>query len=94
MTPADQTAAILAKLGVDASTGSLVSRSPIDGKEIGRVAVGDAAAACTRAAEAFLQWRVVPAPRRGELVRLYGGELRFDNAPTGGLRSELVLPAG
>jgi signal transduction histidine kinase len=29
-----------------------------------------------------------------ELTRLYGGELRFDNAPTGGLRSELVLPAG
>jgi aldehyde dehydrogenase (NAD+) len=76
MSPTEQTAAILEKLGVDASSGDLVSRSPIDGQEIGRVKVGDPGAACARAAEAFLNWRVVPAPRRGELVRLLGQELR------------------
>jgi signal transduction histidine kinase len=29
-----------------------------------------------------------------ELARLYGGELKLDTAPLGGLRAELVLPAG
>ena len=52
--------------------GELVSYSPIDGKPIGRVTVGDPDAACARAAEAFERWRTVPAPRRGEFVRLLG----------------------
>ena len=56
--------------------GRLVSTSPIDGKPIGRVTVGDPDLACGRAAEAFLAWRQVPGPRRGELVRLLGGLLR------------------
>ena len=30
----------------------------------------------TRAVAAFRIWRLVPAPRRGELVRLFGDELR------------------
>src|SRR5205809_4744579 len=76
MSPVEQAAAIFVKLGVDASEGDLVSRSPIDGQEIGQVEVGDPDAACARAPEAFLKWRVVPAPRRGELVRLLGQELR------------------
>jgi aldehyde dehydrogenase (NAD+) len=38
--------------------------------------VGDADVAAARAAEAFLHWRRVPAPRRGELVRLLGETLR------------------
>ena len=76
MSPAEQAVAILEKLGVDAGAGGMVSRSPIDGKDIGRVEVGDPDVACARAAEAFLRWRVVPAPQRGELVRLLGQELR------------------
>ncbi|MEO7241133.1 MAG: aldehyde dehydrogenase family protein [Sphingomicrobium sp.] len=76
MTPAEETAAILADLGVDASAGDLVSLSPIDGQPIGRVAIGDPASACALAHDAFLTWRSVPAPRRGELVRLLGDELR------------------
>jgi aldehyde dehydrogenase (NAD+) len=70
----------LDRLGVtEQGAGDLVSRSPIDGAEIGRVrAVGaeEAAAAVTRASEAFATWRQVPAPRRGELVRLFGEALR------------------
>ena len=81
MSPAEDAAAILEQFGVDASTGDLVSTSPIDGRPIGRVAVGDPAAACERAERAFLEWRSVPAPRRGELVRLLGEELRAAREP-------------
>ncbi len=80
MTPAEETAGLLRHFGV-ASAGDLVSFSPIDGSEIGRVAVGDPAEAAARAAQAFVKWRTVPAPRRGELVRLLGEELRAAKEP-------------
>ena len=54
MSPADDAAAVLEQLGVEASDGDLVSTSPIDGQPIGRVAAGDPAAACDRAEGAFL----------------------------------------
>jgi aldehyde dehydrogenase (NAD+) len=60
------------------------SRSPIDGLVIGSVAaasIGDVEAACAHAQDAFLKWRTVPAPRRGELVRLLGEELRAAKEP-------------
>ena len=47
--------------------------------EIGAVSVNDTAsvdASLVRAHDAFLEWRSVPAPRRGELIRLLGDELR------------------
>jgi aldehyde dehydrogenase (NAD+) len=72
----------LRAVGLDPNTlaaGDLVARSPIDGTVTARVATHDAAAvdaAIGRAHEAFLKWRAVPAPRRGELVRLFGEELR------------------
>jgi len=81
MSPAEEAASILTELGVDADGGDLVSSSPIDGSEIGRVSTGDPAAATEVAAEAFLQWRTIPAPRRGELVRLLGEELRAAKEP-------------
>jgi aldehyde dehydrogenase (NAD+) len=77
MSPAEDTARILDQFGIE-SGGEMVSFSPIDGRPIGRVAVGDPGAACARAADAFLMWRTVPAPRRGELVRLLGEALRAD----------------
>src|SRR3989442_15863073 len=55
------------------------SVSPIDGRVIARVREGDAEdyeGAISRAQEAFLRWRLVPAPRRGELVRRFGDTLR------------------
>ena len=76
MSPAQEAAELLRQLGVDATDGDLESFSPIDGKPMGRVRTGDPAAAAERAQQAFLQWRTVPAPRRGELVRLLGEELR------------------
>jgi aldehyde dehydrogenase (NAD+) len=80
MTPAQEAASILKDFGI-APTGDLASFSPIDGSEIGRVRTGDAEAAAARAAGAFQQWRTVPAPRRGELVRLLGEELRGAKEP-------------
>ncbi len=79
---ADNVAHLLKKLGVhekDFTAGAMKVFSPIDGSEIGRVAVDTPKsldAKITRAHKAFLEWRTVPAPRRGELVRLYGEVLR------------------
>jgi aldehyde dehydrogenase (NAD+) len=75
MTPADEAASILDLAGIG-SGGRLASFSPIDGSAIGRVTVGDPGRAAERAARAFLEWRRVPAPRRGELVRVLGEYLR------------------
>jgi aldehyde dehydrogenase (NAD+) len=76
MTPAEEAEQILELAGVNYSAGRLVSYSPIDGKAIGRVTRGDPGAACARAAEAFPKWREMPAPRRGEFVRILGEWLR------------------
>jgi aldehyde dehydrogenase (NAD+) len=68
----------------------LVSVSPIDGAELGRVAAADGAAvaaAIGRAQDAFLAWRLVPPPRRGELVRLLGEALREEKDALGRLVS-------
>jgi aldehyde dehydrogenase (NAD+) len=75
MSPAQDAAQLLDLFGID-HAGGLVSHSPIDGAAIGRVTVGDPEQACVRAADAFEQWRAVPPPVRGELVRLLGEELR------------------
>ena len=68
----------------------LVSVSPADGSMLGRVAIADAdavAAAIGRAEEAFRAWRLVPPPRRGELVRLLGEVLREEKEALGRLVS-------
>jgi aldehyde dehydrogenase (NAD+) len=57
----------------------LVVRSPIDGAELGRVRLAgedDARRAIDDAHAAFLKWRSVPAPKRGEFVRRIGEKLR------------------
>jgi aldehyde dehydrogenase (NAD+) len=53
--------------------------SPIDGRPVAKVRAAtadDYEAAVSRAAAAFLKWRSVPAPLRGELVRQFGNALR------------------
>ncbi len=70
------------------SGGDLSVTTPIDGAEIARVAIdspADLDAAIGRARDAFDAWRRVPAPRRGELVRLLGEELRADKDRLGAL---------
>jgi aldehyde dehydrogenase (NAD+) len=59
--------------------GSIVVHSPIDGQEIARIAdtpMGEVDKIIDRAHTAYLAWRIVPAPKRGELIRLFGEELR------------------
>jgi aldehyde dehydrogenase (NAD+) len=68
----------------------LESHSPVDGALLGRVEAAspaDVAAAVGRAHEAFLAWRAVPPPRRGELVRLFGEVLREEKDRLGRLVS-------
>ena len=91
LTAAAQAAELLERLGVDPSAvseGDLAVRTPITGEELARVARTDAAAAdaaIARAVVAFESWREVPAPARGELVRLLGEELRREKDALGAL---------
>jgi aldehyde dehydrogenase (NAD+) len=69
-------------------SGSMAVTTPIDGSQIASIrshAPAEAEAAIAQAAEAFKTWRQVPAPRRGELVRLIGEELRANKDSLGGL---------
>jgi aldehyde dehydrogenase (NAD+) len=75
VTAAEEAERILELAGI-ASAGKLVSFSPIDGKPLGRVTSGDPETASARAVDAFHHWRLVPAPQRGEFVRVLGDWLR------------------
>ena len=94
---AEEAHVILARLGlahVFDRDGTLAARSPLTGETLGalaEVSVADADAAIERAHAAYLAWRKVPAPRRGELVRLLGEELRAAKADLGRL---VTLEAG
>ncbi|GAB4282806.1 MAG: aldehyde dehydrogenase family protein [Deferrisomatales bacterium] len=73
---------ILEPLGLrtaDFPAGELEVRTPVDGSRVARL-IADSPetvdAKIARAAEAFRRWRAVPPPRRGELIRLFGEELR------------------
>ncbi|MCR6657920.1 MAG: aldehyde dehydrogenase family protein [Asticcacaulis sp.] len=84
---------LLKALGVEAKSytgGSLAVHSPINGDRIADVfesSAADAKNAIDAAHKAFLDWRVIPAPKRGELVRLFGEELRAHKAELGKLVS-------
>lgn len=88
-----ETAAILDKLGVARAAwqaGDMAGYSPVSGEEIARLkttSAAGAAKAIDAAHEAFKAWRLVPAPKRGELVRLLGEELRAAKADLGRLVS-------
>ncbi len=89
--------AMLTTLGVPEAAfagGSLLARSPIDGATTGEVheaSTEQMQQAVGRARSAFLVWRQVPAPRRGELVRLFSDELRAHKATLAAL---VTLEAG
>jgi len=72
----------------------LIARSPIDGATLARLPVDSPAeidATIAAAAAAFPAWRNTPAPIRGELVRLFGEELR---AGKDALAALVTLEAG
>ena len=68
------------------SGGSRSTFSPIDGQLIGEYpehTTQDAARIINQASGAFKQWRTVPAPVRGELIRQFGNQLREHKALLG-----------
>ena len=75
---------ILARLGVTPGVltgGTLIARSPITDEttaEVAETPLAGVGAAIDAAHEAYLVWRTVPAPRRGDLIRLFGEELRAE----------------
>jgi aldehyde dehydrogenase (NAD+) len=68
----------------------LEKRSPIDGSFLARIAQAsreDYERAAAGAQRAFLAWRMIPAPKRGEVVRRLSERLRELKAPLGRLVS-------
>ncbi|VVM87175.1 Succinate-semialdehyde dehydrogenase [NADP(+)] [Pseudomonas fluorescens] len=86
-------AALLERLGVAAQAytqGDYPVHTPIDGSQIATVKLlgkAETTACIDQAHAAFEAWRTVPAPRRGELVRLFGEVLRQHKAELGELVS-------
>ena len=84
---------LLTELGVSRPRdrdAALKVHTPITGEIIGQVratSTNEAAAAIEAAHAAFGVWRLVPAPKRGELVRLFGEELRASKDALGRLVS-------
>ena len=97
MTPDKTHAETLAAAGLtgsDLTGGTLPVHSPINGAEVARLAetaLSDMPAIIAASQNAFKAWRDVPAPRRGELVRLLGEELRASKAELGAV---VTLEAG
>jgi aldehyde dehydrogenase (NAD+) len=88
-----ETGGLLSALGVADglfNEGGLAVRSPVTGEQIANVketSADEVRARIDAAHAAFLQWRLVPAPRRGEFVRLLGEELRTHKDALGRLVS-------
>jgi aldehyde dehydrogenase (NAD+) len=84
---------LLAELGVARSRykdGALKVHTPISGETIGQVqetSTSEAVAGIEAAHTAFRAWRLVPAPKRGKLVRLFGEETRANKEALGRLVS-------
>jgi len=70
--------------------GELVSRNPATGEEIARIRMAsedDYEAVMLDTAATFDRWRMLPAPKRGEIVREIGNELRAHKDDLGALVS-------
>ncbi len=82
---------IQSQLGLDNNVlnqGDLTVFSPIDGQPLGRVKTHSAAetdAIIAKATSAFQQWKLVPAPKRGNLIRVLGNKLRENKEALGAL---------
>ena len=88
--PNEDFRATWARLGLDplpplspAEGAGITSHSPLDGQVLATMSTlqaSDVAPLMARSHAAFARWREVPAPRRGELVRLLGEVLREHKA--------------
>ena len=73
---------------LDTEGPELISYNPANGEELGRVRTATAAdyeKAVAYAHESFKEWRMVPAPKRGEIIRQLGEELRVHKQDLGAL---------
>src|SRR5271170_2392204 len=84
MTIQNEVRTILTTLGVPATAytnGDLTARTPLTGEIVAQlptISAAEATKAIARAHAAFVKWRTVPAPKRGELIRMLGEELRAE----------------
>ena len=89
---------VLKEINNGSSTGSdcfssgelLESYSPVDGRLVGKVRCStkkDYEKVMSAATSAFKNWRTVPAPKRGEMVRQFGDKLRTHKEALGKLVS-------
>jgi aldehyde dehydrogenase (NAD+) len=70
---------VLERLGIVSADSGVASHNPADGSELARVRLASADdydRVAARSAEVFERWRMFPAPKRGEIVREIGDELR------------------
>lgn len=75
---------------IKATGKQIPSFSPVDGKKIAEVTATDEKSyetVISTAEKAFLQWRMWPSPKRGEIVRQVGDALRKNKEPLGRLVS-------
>ncbi len=75
---------------LEASGEIIESYSPADGEVIGKVKTAsrnDYEKIISTSQKAFLEWRKIPAPKRGEVVRQIGDELRRNKEALGMLVS-------
>ena len=76
------------------------SVSPVDGKVIARVQMATKAeydAVVDKTVAAYEQWRMIPAPQRGEIIRQFGNLLREKKEALGklvALEVGKILPEG
>jgi len=78
-TPTLEARAALLACGVTSFEGSLASRTPIDGSELGRVtptSIDELDVMLDRSEAAFRQFRTIPAPRRGAVVQAFARNVR------------------
>jgi aldehyde dehydrogenase (NAD+) len=76
------THSVLERLGIasyDGASAAIASHNPADGTELGRVPLASAEdyeRTVAKSIDVFQRWRMFPAPKRGEIVREIGDELR------------------
>ena len=81
-------AGVLQRLGIATSDGELASINPTDGRELARVrlaSIDDYERVVSNACQVFKKWRMAPAPKRGQIVREIGDELRLHKDDLGAL---------
>ncbi|HYL78038.1 MAG TPA: aldehyde dehydrogenase family protein [Bryobacteraceae bacterium] len=73
---------------IDTTGATIASLNPADGQELARVRLASAQdydTIASQAVETFERWRMLPAPKRGQIVREIGDELRLHKDDLGAL---------